>query len=303
MATAEQLTDRITYHGEGAIWFPAETDAGAGAAERGGRLHLVDMFAGAVLTLLDGGAVDRVQVGRVAAVLRPRQAGGAIVADEHGFQVADADRSTPSGFSAFRRFASAIDDPAIRFNEGNADPTGAFWCGSMAWKKTPGAGTLYRLGPDAGITAVLTDVTISNGLGFTADGASAYYVDTPTHRVDVLSFDAERGLHDRRPFVRIDPDHGNPDGLTVDAEGGVWVALYGGGAVHRYAQDGSLSHVVEIPGGVRQVTSVTLGGAGMDQLFITTSREDLPNDQQPTAGAVFTAPAGVRGLPPLPFAG
>lgn len=300
MPIAEQLTDRITFHGEGAVWFPGSP---SGARSNPGRLHLVDMFAGDVLTVREGGEVDRIDVGRVAAVLRPRTTGGAVVADEHGFLIADADPGTPSGFGPFRRFATAVADDAVRLNEGNADPTGAFWCGSMAWDKTPGAGMLYRVAPDATVSTVLTGVTISNGLGFTADGTTAYYVDTPTHRVDVFAFDPDRGLHDRRPFVTIDAEPGNPDGLTVDADGGVWVALYGGGAVARFAPDGSLSEMVTIPDGVRQVTSVTLGGPGMDQLFITTSREDLADDEQPNAGAVYTAPAGVRGLAPLPFAG
>ena len=289
---AEQLTDRITYHGEGAVWFP-------GPGRDGGILHLVDMLAGDVLTLLPDGGVHRRSVGTVAAVLRPRTGGGAVVADEHGFLVADADALDPSGLGQFRRLAQAVDDDTIRLNEGNADPAGAFYCGSMAWAKTAGRGTLYRLDPDGSVTTVLTGVTISNGLGFTPDGHTAYYVDTPTHRIDAFDWDAEHGLHDRRPFVAVD---GNPDGLVVDAEGGVWVALFGGGAVHHYGPDGTLSEVVEIPG-AEQVTSVTLGGPAMDRLFVTTSREDLPDDAWPAAGAVFTAPAGVRGQAPLPFRG
>ncbi len=295
MTRAEQLTDRITFHGEGATWFPATTGVPA-------HLHLVDMLAGDVLTLLPGGGVDRRPVGRVAAVLRPRAGGGAVVADEHGFLLADQDAAAPSGLGPFRRFATALEDDSIRLNEGNADPAGAFWCGSMAWDKTPGRGELFRLDIDGVVTTVLTGVSISNGLSFTADGGTAYYVDTPTHRVDVFDWDPARGFSDRRPFVAVDPDEGNPDGLVVDAEGGVWVALFGGGAVRHYSPDGTLQQVVEVPG-VRQITSVTLGGEALDQLFVTTSREDLDEDQQPDAGAVFTAPAGVRGQVPLPFAG
>ena len=295
MTRAEQLTDPITFHGEGAVWFPG-ADGGTGV------LHLVDMLEGDVLTMLPGGGVHRRSVGKVAAVLRPRTAGGIVVANEHGFLVADADAADPSGFGPLRTVASVIEDDSIRMNEGNADPAGAFYCGSMAWDASPERGRLYRLDPDGSVTTVFPDITISNGLGFTSDGATAYYVDTPTHRVDVLDWDAERGLHARRPFVTVDEADGNPDGLVVDAEGGVWVALYGGGAVRHYGPDGTLVDVIEIPG-VQQITSVTLGGEAMDQLFVTTSRENLSDDEQPTAGAVFTAPAGVRGQAPLPFAG
>ena len=112
----------------------------------------------------------------------------------------------------------------------------------------------------------------------------------------MLDWDPLRGLHDRRPFVQVD----SPDGLTVDAEGGVWTALWGSSAVHRYAPDGSLSFVVELP--VAQVTACTFGGAALDELFITTSRENLA-DPEPAAGAVFTVRPGVSGLPVRPYGG
>ena len=112
----------------------------------------------------------------------------------------------------------------------------------------------------------------------------------------MLDWDPDRGLHNRRPFVSVD----SPDGLTVDAEGGVWTALWGSSAVHRYAPDGTLSFVVELP--VAQVTACTFGGAALDELFITTSRENL-SDPEPGAGAVFTVRPGVSGLPARPYGG
>src|SRR5690606_2548208 len=113
--------------------------------------------------------------------------------------------------------------------------------------------------------------------------------------------DADTGLSGRRPFVAIEPDHGHPDGLTVDAEGGVWVALYAGGAVRRYRPDGALDAVVEVP--VRQVTACTFGGDRLDELFITTSREGLGPDDEPAAGSLFHAEVGVAGQPVREFAG
>jgi sugar lactone lactonase YvrE len=185
-------------------------------------------------------------------------------------------------------------------NEGGCDPDGRFWCGSMAYDQAPGRGALYRLDPDGAVRRILDGVTISNGLDWSPDGSLAYYDDTATHRVDVFDYDRVTGLTARRPFVRL-PDDGNPDGLTVDAEGGVWVALFGGGAVHRYTPAGALDVVVEVP--TAQVTACTFGGPRLDELFVTTSREGMAADDDPLAGALFRAEVGVPGLPVREFAG
>jgi sugar lactone lactonase YvrE len=188
---------------------------------------------------------------------------------------------------------------AVRMNEGGCDPGGRFYCGSMAYAETPGAASLYRLDPDGSVATVLVDLTVSNGLEWSPDGRLAYYVDSATGRIDVMDYAADRGLTDRRPFVTIET--GAPDGLTVDAEGGIWVALWGGSAVHRYTPEGALSEVIELP--VTQVTACTFGGAGLDELFITTSREGLPPDVEPAAGALFHVRPGIAGRPVRQFAG
>jgi sugar lactone lactonase YvrE len=185
-------------------------------------------------------------------------------------------------------------------NEGGCDPDGRFWCGSMAYDQSPGAASMYRLDPGGTVRRVFGDVTISNGLEWSPDGSLAYYDDTATHRVDVFDYDRDAGLTGRRPFVVLGDD-GNPDGLTVDAEGGVWVALFGGGAVHRYDAAGRLDVVVEVP--TPQVTACTLGGPQLDQLFITTSREGMGPDDDPLAGSLFRADVGVTGLPVREFVG
>ena len=157
---------------------------------------------------------------------------------------------------------------------------------------------MYQLDPDGATAVVLEGVTISNGLEWSPDGSLAYYVDSPTGRIDVFDYDRERGLIGRRPFVEA---LSGPDGLTVDADGGVWVALYAGGAVRRYTPDGVLDEVVEVP--VSKATACTFGGPDLDQLFITTSREHLPADAEPSAGAVFVATPGLCGRPVREFAG
>ncbi|HZB21536.1 MAG TPA: SMP-30/gluconolactonase/LRE family protein [Blastococcus sp.] len=277
---AEQLTGPVAYHAEGPVWFPDG-------------LRWVDMLAGDVLSLGTDGTVRRVHAGKVVAAVRPRQAGGAVLAVERGFALQDADGTVTT-------LDPVWTDEGIRMNEGGCDPDGRFWCGSMAYDQSPGAASMYRLDPGGTVRRVFGDVTISNGLEWSPDGSLAYYDDTATHRVDVFDYDRDAGLTGRRPFVVLGDD-GNPDGLTVDAEGGVWVALFGGGAVHRYDAAGRLDVVVEVP--TPQVTACTLGGPQLDQLFITTSREGMGPDDDPLAGSLFRVDAGVRGLPVRAFAG
>ncbi|GAA5187939.1 SMP-30/gluconolactonase/LRE family protein [Rugosimonospora acidiphila] len=283
-AEVEQFSAPLAYHGEGPVW----------TREWGG-LRFVDMLAGDILSLdAAGEPIDRMHVGSVAAAFRPRTGGGMVVAAERGFALIDPD-------GAVRSLDELWSDPGVRMNEGGCDPDGRFYCGSMGYDKSPGAGSFYRLDPGGTVGVVWSDVTISNGLAWTPDGTSAYYVDTPTQRVDILDYDPESGLTGRRPFVEVPAGLGGPDGLTVDSEGYVWVAVYGGSAVHRYRPDGMLDGALELP--VSQVTACTFGGPGLSELYITTSRDGLAADAEPEAGAVFRARPGVAGLPALPFAG
>ncbi|WP_104525698.1 SMP-30/gluconolactonase/LRE family protein [Blastococcus atacamensis] len=206
---AEQISGPVAHHGEGPVW-----------SEGWGGLRFVDMLAGDVLTLSEDGGARRLHVGDVAAAMRPRRGGGAVIAVERGFALEGPDGSvTP--------LAPVWVDGGIRMNEGGCDPDGRFWCGSMAYDQTAGAASMYRLDPDGSVRQVFGDLTVSNGLEWSPDGTLAYYADTPTHRVDVFDYDRDSGLTGRRPFVQL-PGEENPDGLTVDSEGGVWVALYGG---------------------------------------------------------------------------
>jgi sugar lactone lactonase YvrE len=278
---AEQFTDVITHHGEGPVWWPD------------GSLRCVDMEAGNVLDIDGTGTVNaRINVGRIAAVVRPRVDGGTLIVAERRLVLLD-----PSGNRT--DLPEVFDDPSVRFNEGGCDPAGTFYCGTMAYDQAPGRGRFFRFGPDGEPSVVLDSVTISNGFWFSPDGSLAYYVDTPTGRADVFDWTPEAGLQNRRPFVRIDEQDGHPDGLTVDAEGAVWVACWGGGAVRRFTPDGRLDEVVEVP--AKQVSSCTVGGAALDRLFITTSRQGLSDEEAgPVAGAVFVVDGVPTGQPVLP---
>jgi sugar lactone lactonase YvrE len=281
LVRAERLTDAVAYHGEGPVWSPAW-----------GGLRWVDMLAGDVLALSADGSVARRHVGSICAAVRPRREGGAVLGVERGFALEEAD-------GTLTVLDELWTDENVRMNEGGCDPDGRFYAGSMAYDKRPGGGALYRLDPDRSVHVVLGDVTISNGLDWSPDGTRAYYNDTDTFRVDVFDYDRDAGLTGRRPFTATGT--ARPDGLTADAEGGVWVALSNGGSVRRYTPDGSLDEVVELP--VTKVTACTFGGPKLDELFITTSREGLEPGAAPLAGSLFRALVGVEGLPVREFAG
>jgi sugar lactone lactonase YvrE len=278
---AEPVTDPVAFHGEGPVWSP-----------RWGGLRFVDMLAGDVLQLGPDGGVTRTHVGEVAAALRPRRGGGAVIGVRRGFALQDPDGS-------LRTLPPLWTGDDVRMNDGGCDPDGRFHCGTMAYDQRPGAGALYRLDPDGSATVVLEGVTVSNGLEWSPDGTRAYYNDTPTREISVFAYDRDRGLHDRRRFAAVD---GLPDGLTVDADGGVWVAIYDGRAVRRYAPDGTLDAEVTVPA-AGHVTACTFGGDDLDRLFVTTSREGLEDGEDPAAGSLYAADVGVRGLPAREFAG
>jgi sugar lactone lactonase YvrE len=279
----EQVTDVCTTHGEGVVW-----------DEPAGVLRFVDLEAGALMSFHPAsGTLGRRQLGKVAACVRPRRSGGVVVALERTFVLLDPDGGVE------REIGPVFADEALRFNEGGCDPAGRFWMGSMAYDERPGAGSLHRLDPDGSVTTVLTDVTISNGISFRPDGRSALYVDTPTGRVDVLDVDPDAGtVTGRRPFAQVTDGH--PDGITADTEGGVWVALWGGSAVHRYDAGGRLTHVVRLP--CSQVTCPAFAGADLADLYVTTSGRGL-HGSEPAAGALFRVRPGLTGVPALPFAG
>lgn len=190
-----------------------------------------------------------------------------------------------------------------RMNDAKCDPAGRLLAGTMACDGTPGGGALYRLDPDGTVTVVLDSVTISNGLGWSPDGRLLYYADSPTRRVDVFDHDPATGaLRGRRPFADTGAA-GVPDGLSVDTEGRVWVAVWGAGQVRAYTPDGALHAVVTVA--ASHVSSCAFAGPDLDVLVITTAAEGLSPEQlagEPLAGRVFVCRPGATGLPVPPFA-
>jgi sugar lactone lactonase YvrE len=281
---AEQFTTPCAFHGEGPFWDAANS-----------RLLLVDMLAGALVEVDAEGGTKRHELSGVAAAVRARRDGGYLLATENRFVLLRPDLTEQE------LLPPVFTDPQIRMNDGGCDPQGRFYIGTMAYDETPGAGTLYRLDPDRSVHVTLREVTISNGLQWNRAGDTVFYADTPTGRVDSFDFDSASGAFtNRRTFTEISGG-GNPDGMAIDEEDGIWVALWGGGGVHRYHSAGQLDLVVELP--VSNVTACAFGGPELRTLFITTSRQGLDPDDQPEAGAVFRHEAGVRGAPQHAYAG
>jgi sugar lactone lactonase YvrE len=265
----------------------------------------VDILAGEVhtATIGDGGHAEPVrtlQVGRHVGAAAPAAAGGYVLAAAGGFCHVDDD-------GALTELAQPeAGRPEVRMNDGNCDPQGRFWAGTMAYAETPGAGRLYRLELDGRCTLVLDGLTISNGIGWSPDGATMYLADSGTDRVEAFDFDGDTGaISGRRTFVRIEQPGAAPDGLTVDEEGGIWVALWDGGAIQRYAPDGSRLATVRLP--VERPTSCAFGGPDRATLFVTTARAGLDEvalARQPDAGRLFRIDGlGVRGMPCAPYRG
>jgi len=284
---AELVLDAGARLGEGPVWSSDE-----------GVLYWVDIDLCRVHRFDPVGVADEhMDVGEPVGAVAPRQRGGLVLALRSGFALVDEWRGQ------VRTLATVEDDLSDnRMNDGACDTRGRFWAGTMCTAGRPERGTLYRLDPNGEVTPRVHKVTISNGIGWSPDDGTMYHVDTPTGGVDAFDFDANSGtITNRRRLIDVEPAAGQPDGLVVDRDGGIWVALWEGWAVRRYAPDGTLLGVIDLP--VARVTKCAFGGPELDDLYITTASPDRPEADQPRAGGLFRASPGVAGLPATPFAG
>ena len=196
--------------------------------------------------------------------------------------------------------------PRNRFNDGKCDPQGRFWAGTMSLDKKKEAGSLYCLFPNLTFRTMISSVTTSNGLAWSSDHKTLYYIDTPTLKVAAYRFDPETGdISHKKTAITIPKGQGHPDGMTIDEEGMLWVAHYGGAKVSRWDPvKGEMIAAVEIP--APQVTSCTFGGLHRDRLYITTARQGMEEEAlktYPEAGGLFCVEPGVKGMPSSIFAG
>ena len=270
----------------------AEAELGEGPTwdARSGRLLWIDILRARIHTYdpVSGRRTVRTTPQHVGAV-KPRAGGGLVLNLRDGVGLLDADDSF--------RWLHHEPVPGRRANDAAVAPDGSLWAGTMRYDEAPGGGSLSRFTGDGSVELVLDDVAVSNGTGWSPDGRLMYYIDSPTRRVDVFDFENGRAV-DRRPFATV--EDGFPDGLTVDADGCVWVALWDGGAVRRYTPDGVLDRVLELP--VRRPTSCAFGGADLTDLYITTARTGLAAPH-PMSGSLLVVPGAGEGLPQPEFAG
>ncbi len=272
--------------GEGPVW-----------TARDARLSRVDIGAG-LLKVLDPstGSETRTTLGGRPGFALPRAAGGVVAGVDRRLVL------LPGG-----RVLGEVEHGREhnRFNDAACDAHGRLWAGTMSMVRAPGAAALYRIGRGGDVSIALDGIGISNGLDWSLDGATLYYVDSLTQRVDAIDFDVVAGrLGERRQLIRIEPEDGLPDGLAVDAEGGIWLALFGGAAIRRYTPEGALERVVRLP--VTNPTSLAFGGAALDELYVTSARHLLSPEQlarEPLAGSLLRLRPGVAGRETHAFAG
>lgn len=286
MGKAELVLKAEAIIGEGSLW-----DA------EGQRLLWVDIASGEIHSFDPASGGDRLifKTDQHIGTVVQRERGGLVAAMRRGLYFID----EKTGACEFICNPEE-DKPHNRFNDGKCDPAGRFWAGTMDMETHGiGAGSLYRLGTDLKCTRMEGGVTISNGIVWSPDEKTMYYTDTPTGVVWAYDYDVESGdISSRRTAVTLQKGEGGPDGITIDADGMLWVAQWGGWQVGRYdPRSGKKIGRVDVP--AAQVASCALGGANLDELYITTARENLTQAQlegQILAGSVFVANAGVRGL-------
>ncbi|MGW0334772.1 SMP-30/gluconolactonase/LRE family protein [Streptomyces sp. NPDC003011] len=267
--------------GEGPTW-----DAAAG------RLIWIDILGCRIHTYdpVSGRRTSRTTEQHVGAV-KPRAGGGLVLNLRDGVGLVDPDDTF--------RWLHREPVPGRRANDAAVAADGSLWAGTMRYDEAPGGGTLSRITGDGTVEVVLDDVAVSNGTGWSPDGRLMYYIDSPTRRVDVFDF-ADGRPRDRRPLVEIEDGAGFPDGLTVDADGCVWVALWDGAAVRRYTPGGELDQVIDLP--TPRVTACAFGGPDLTDLYITTARVGL-TAPHPVAGSLLVIPGAGKGLIQPAFAG
>ena len=232
--------------------------------------------------------------------IAPREGGGFIAGTDGGFYTVEVGDEL-----AFTRLFDPEEDlPDNRFNDGKVDRDGRFWAGTMDDTEQAAVGTLYRLEDINGSTIIDQGYGVTNGPAFSPSGDWMYHTDSVRRRIYRFPLAPDGTVGAREIFLHFSAQEGYPDGMTVDAEGCLWVAFWDGWAVRRFGPDAALLDTIEVP--VQRPTSIAFGGPDLDRMYITSARVGLDETAlavQPYAGALFMVEAGIKGIAERPFAG
>lgn len=274
--------------GEGPAWVAAQS-----------ALYWLDIEGRKIFRLgADGQLTEWATPMRIGSIV-PRAAGGFIGGTEHGIASIDPEAKR---YDIIANPEAAL--PGNRFNDGKVDRQGRFWAGTMDGAERAATGTLYRLDADLKLSICDRDYKVTNGPAFSPDGRTMYHSDSARLVTYRFALDAEGNPTGREVFAQFKPGDGYPDGMTVDAEGGLWIAFWDGWCIRRYSPEGELLRTLRMP--VQRPTSCMFGGPDLDRLYISSARRDLDEQaltMQPNAGGLFMVVPGVSGIAELPFAG
>ena len=288
---AELLVDANAQLGEGPSWHAEEQ-----------RLYWVDII-GKTLHGYDPATGKDVtwDLPEEAGCVVPRKSGGLVLGLKSGLAFFDPHTGTTDVICTVEK-----EHADMRFNDGKCDPAGRFWAGTMHGALKESVGKLYCLDTDLTLREMETNITTSNGLAWNQDATVMYYIDTPTRQVVAYDYDIDTGtISGKRVVIEVPDDMGWPDGMTIDQEGMLWTAMWGGWKITRWNPDtGILLASHEVP--AKNTTSCCFGGSTLRDLYITTARTGNPEEDlesQPTAGGLFKLQTDVQGTETFAFGG
>ncbi len=285
---ARLIADVHAVLGEGPVWVAREQ-----------ALYWLDIKGRKLFRLRSGGTVEQWDTPFRIGSLAPRSSGGFIAGTEHGLA-----HVHPEGGRWELLFDPEEERASNRFNDGKVDRVGRFFAGTMDDSEAEASGAFYRIDPSLRCTRVDDGYKVTNGPAFSPDGRRMYANDSALQLTYVYDVLANGTPVNRRVLTRFDEGEGYPDGMTVDAEGCLWIAFWDGWCVRRLSAEGERLAEFRMP--VARPTSCAFGGLMLDRLYVTSASIGLSDEErqtQPNAGGLFMLDAGVTGIAELPFAG
>ena len=286
----ELVVEKRTHVGEGSLWDPEEKV-----------LYWVDILSHQLYIYNPASGVNRtIETCQSVGTVVKRASGGLMLALHNGFASLDLETEKITPIADPER-----EIPGNRFNDGKCDPAGRFWAGTMEFNGAPDQGALYCLDADHSVSLKVEPVSISNGIVWTADSETMYYIDTGANNVRAFDYDADTGAISGERVAVTNEGEGHFDGMSIDEEGMLWVAVFGGWGVRRFDPgNGALLRDVRLP--MSNVTSCAFGGDQLDELYVTSAvhgMDEAAFREQPLAGSLVRIDPGVCGVPAFSYAG